>query len=82
MAHWETIQDRSSYISQVRIVPPKNHSVERGNGIFEGRSVVTMETLAILVTNLFSLIAVSKSSISITTTKTYISHTHRAKKVR
>lgn len=58
MAHWETIQDRSSYISQVRLVPPKNHSVERGNGIFE---------------------AVSKSSISITTTKSYISHTHHAK---
>lgn len=48
MAHWETIQDRSSYISQVRLVPPKNYSVERGNGIFEGRSVVTIETLLLL----------------------------------
>lgn len=48
MAHWETIQDRSSYISQVRLVPPKNHSVERGNGIFEGKSVVTIETFLLL----------------------------------
>jgi hypothetical protein len=36
MTQWETIYDSSSHISQVRLVPPKNYSVERGNGIFDG----------------------------------------------
>jgi hypothetical protein len=36
MTEWETIFDKSSHISPVKLVPPKNYSVERGDGIFEG----------------------------------------------
>lgn len=37
MTQWETIHDRSSHISPVRLVQTKNYSTERGNGIFEGK---------------------------------------------
>ncbi len=51
MTHWETIQDRSAHLSQVKLVPPKNYSVERGNGIFDGKHVTLENNREIVVTN-------------------------------